>query len=206
MPDPREAVSQAESVAGHAWGKPPASESERLHEILDASMGSRPTQPGFFLVGPASSGWLDPLRQSRMGPHPTGSPEIAPIGLDLQLAQIERQVAGIDERLARLESTVAELEVLAEETLTPAELSTLPGLELRRPIPIVIEESATDAVARWIEPGLAGIGGSEGEAIESLREEVLTVWHDLDTAADSELTRNTRTMRSILRSYVQSAS
>lgn len=81
----------------------------------------------------------------------------------------------------------------------------LPGLELRQPIPIVVEESADDAVARWIEPGLSGVGNSEGEAIESLREEIHTVWQDLDRAADAELTHNTRTMRSVLRRYVQSA-
>ena len=114
-----------------------------------------------------------------------------------------------EERLAELERAVADLGrqvgELADEAIYPAELSVLPGLELRRPIPIVVEESADDAVARWIEPGLSGVGNSEGEAIESLREEIHTVWQDLDRAADSELTRNTQTMRSVLRRYLQSA-
>ena len=115
----------------------------------------------------------------------------------------------VEERLAELERAVADLGrqvgELADEAIYPAELSVLPGLELRQPIPIVVEESADDAVARWIEPGLSGVGNSEGEAIESLREEIHTVWQDLDRAADTELTRNTQTMRSVLRRYLQSA-
>ena len=117
--------------------------------------------------------------------------------------------AAVEERLAELERAVADLgrqvAELADEAVYPAELSVLPGLELRQPIPIVVEESADDAVARSIEPGLSGVGNSEGEAIESLREEIHTVWHDLDCAADTELTRNTQMMRSVLRRYVQSA-
>ena len=117
--------------------------------------------------------------------------------------------AAVEERLAELERAVADLGrqvgELADEAVYTAELSVLPGLELRQPIPIVVEESADDAVARWIEPGLSGVGNSEGEAIESLREEIHTVWQDLDCAADSELTRNTQMMRSVLRRYVQSA-
>ena len=117
--------------------------------------------------------------------------------------------AAVEERLAELERAVPDLgrqvAELADEAVYPAELSVLPGLELRQPIPIVVEESADDAVARWIEPGLSGVGNSEGEAIESLREEIHTVWRDLDCAADSELTRNTQMMRSVLRRYVQSA-
>ena len=117
--------------------------------------------------------------------------------------------AAVEERLAELERAVTDLgrqvAELADEAIYPAELSVLPGLELRQPIPIVVEESADDVVARWIEPGLSGVGNSEGEAIESLREEIHTVWQDLDCAADSELTRNTQAMRSVLRRYVQSA-
>ncbi len=114
-----------------------------------------------------------------------------------------------EERLAELERAVEDLgrqvRDLADEAAYPAELSVLPGLELHQPIPILVEESADDAVARWIEPGLYGMGRNENEAIESLREEIHTVWHDLNSAADSELTRNTRVMRSVLRRYVQSA-
>ena len=115
----------------------------------------------------------------------------------------------VEERLAELERVVEDLGrqvgEFADDAVYPAELSVLPGLELRRPIPIVVEESADDAVARWIEPGLYGMGGNENEAIESLREEIHTVWHDLSCAVDSELTRNTQMMRSVLRRYVQPA-
>ena len=54
------------------------------------------------------------------------------------------------------------------------------------------------SVARWIEPGnLWDSGTAKGEAIESLREEIHTVWQDLDRAADAELTRNTDVALSI---------
>ena len=82
--------------------------------------------------------------------------------------------AAVEERLAELERAVADLgrqvAELADEAVYPAELSVLPGLELRRPIPIVVEESADDvgrALDRARNHGTRP--NSEGEAIESLR-------------------------------------
>ena len=115
-----------------------------------------------------------------------------------------------EERLAALEQAVTHLgrqvDEMADDSVLSAALSVVPGLKLRQPIPIVVEESAEDAVARWVESGLYGVGRNEGEAIESLREEICTVWHDLDSAPDSELTRHARTMREVLRCYVGPAS
>ena len=93
---------------------------------------------------------------------------------------------------------------LADEAIYPAELSVLPGLELRRPIPIVVEESADDVVARWIEPAITGLGRSEGEAIESLAEVIVEVWAELRSDGD-RLSRNTRRMLSIIEAYVAPA-
>ena len=116
----------------------------------------------------------------------------------------------VGERLAALERAVTDLggqvNEMTDDSVLSAELSVVPGLKLRQPIPIIVEESAEDAVARWVESGLYGVGRNEGEAIESLREEICTVWHDLDSAPDSELTRHARTMREVLRCYVGSAS
>lgn len=127
---------------------------------------------------------------------------------EVQVAETSAQTAA--ERLAALERAVTDLgrqvSEMAEESAIPAELSVIPGLELRHPIPILIEESPQDAVARWVEPHLWGVGRNGAEAIESLREELCTVWHDLQSASDSELSNNTRTMRSVLRRYVKSAS
>ena len=81
----------------------------------------------------------------------------------------------------------------------------VPGLELRRPIPIVVEESGEDAAARWIEASLYGVGANGHDAIESLREEIRTVWRDLDEAPDSELSGPVQTMREVLRCYVKTA-
>ena len=114
----------------------------------------------------------------------------------------------VEQRLAELERAVTDLGrqvgELADEAIYPAELSVLPGLELRRPIPIVVEESADDVVARWIEPAITGLGRSEGEAIESLAEVIVEVWAELRSDGD-RLSRNTRRMLSIIEAYVASA-
>jgi hypothetical protein len=124
--------------------------------------------------------------------------------------QVAETTQTVEERLAALEQAVTDVgrqvSEAVEESAVPAELSVIPGLELRHPIPILLEESAEDAVARWVEPHLWGIGRNGAEAIASLREELCTVWHDLESASDSQLSQNTRTMRAIMRRYVKSAS
>ncbi len=124
--------------------------------------------------------------------------------------QVAETTQTVEERLAALEQAVADVRrqvsEAAEESAVPAELSVIPGLELHQPIPILVEESAEDAVARWVEPHLWGVGRNGAEAIESLREELCTVWHDLESASDAQLSQNTRTMRAIMRRYVKSAS
>ena len=87
-----------------------------------------------------------------------------------------------------------------EETITPAELTVVPGLRVHRPIPIVIEESAEDVLARWVEPGLTGFGGSEGEAMESLAAIILDVWNDLH-ADDAASGRNARRILTVIENY-----
>ena len=114
----------------------------------------------------------------------------------------------VEERLAELERAVEDLGrqvgEFADEAVYPAELSVLPGLELRRPIPIVVEESADDAVARWIEPAITGLGRSEGEAVESLAEVIVEVWTEL-RSDDARLSRNARRMLSVIEAYVAPA-
>ena len=113
-------------------------------------------------------------------------------------------MATADERLARLEAALEEVRTLAEETIIPAELSVVPGLALRRPIPVVIEEGAGDVVARWIEPGLAGIGGSEGEAMASLADIIADTLADLRSDV-ALLSTNTRRMLAVIEAYVATA-
>ena len=114
----------------------------------------------------------------------------------------------VEERRAELERAVEDLGrqvgEFADEAVYPAELSVLPGLELRRPIPIVVEESADDAVARWIEPAITGLGRSEGEAVESLAEVIVEVWTEL-RSDDARLSRNARRMLSVIEAYVAPA-
>ena len=125
-----------------------------------------------------------------------------------EIAEAPEEASG--DRLAALEQAVSDLAEQVDEmagmSITSTELSVVPGLGVRRPIPIVVEESGEDATARWIEAGLYGVGCHGGDAIESLREEVRTVWHDLEQAPDSELSPPVRTMREVLRCYVTSAS
>lgn len=124
-------------------------------------------------------------------------------------AQASKAAPAADKPLAVLEQLVTDLRrqvaEIAEESVTPAELSVIPGFDVLRPIPIVVEESAEDAAARWVEAALYGVGRNEGEAIESVREVIAEVWHDLESAPDSELTRHTRTMRAVLRCYLKPA-
>ena len=115
-------------------------------------------------------------------------------------AQVAEAPATTEERLARLEAALEEVRTLAEETITPAELSVVPGLALRRPIPVVIEEGDGDVVARWIEPGLVGIGGSEGEAMDSLADIVADTLTDL--RSDTRLSRNARRMLAVIKAYI----
>ncbi len=114
----------------------------------------------------------------------------------------------VEERLAELARAVEDLgrQVgdLADQAIYPAELSVLPGLELRRPIPIVVEESADDVVARWIEPAITGLGRSEGEAVESLAEVIVEVWTEL-RSDDAHLSGNARRMLSVIEAYVAPA-
>ena len=117
--------------------------------------------------------------------------------------------AGIaDERLDSIEQAVKDLHrqvgEMNDETITPAELTVVPGLTVRRPIPIVLEESAEDVLARWVEPGLTGFGGSEGEAIESLAAIILDVWKDLH-ADDAVRGSNARRIVTVLENYAAPA-
>ena len=110
--------------------------------------------------------------------------------------------------MAALERAVTDLahtvEELADESVYPAELSALPGLQLRRPIPIVVEESADDVIARWVEPAITGIGGSEGEAVESLAAVIVDVWKKLSSPR-VRLSRNARRMLAVIEYYAAPA-
>ena len=114
-------------------------------------------------------------------------------------AQVAEAPVTTDERLARLEAALEEVRALAEGTIIPAELSVVQGLALRRPIPVVIEEGDGDVVARWIEPGLVGIGSNEGEAMESLADIVAETLTDL--RSDMRLSRNARRMLAVIEAY-----
>ena len=115
-------------------------------------------------------------------------------------AQVADAPTTTEEQLARLEAALEEVRTLAEETCIPAELSVVPGLALRRPIPVVIEEGDGDVVARWIEPGLVGIGGSEGEAMASLADIVAETLADLRSDV-ALLSNNARRMLAVIEAY-----
>ena len=111
----------------------------------------------------------------------------------------------VEERLAALEQAVADVggqvNEMTEETITPAELTVVPGLEVCRPIPIVLEEYAEDVLARWVEPHIWGLGGSEGEAIESLAEVICEIWADLHDDS-MELSGNAHRILAVMETYV----
>ena len=119
-------------------------------------------------------------------------------------AQVAEAPTTTDERLARIEAALEEVRSLTEEPPVPAELSVVPGLALRRPIPVVIEGGADGVVARWIEPGLTGIGGSEGEAMASLADIIADTLADL-RSGDMRLSGNARRMLAVIEGYADPA-
>ena len=87
------------------------------------------------------------------------------------------------------------------EDVWPAELSVVPGFVLKRPIPIIVEESEDDVIAHWVETELMGVGDSEFSALASLTENIQEVWSDLLNEPGT-LHVHTQRMLDILRQYV----
>lgn len=206
MADPKKAVTEAEDVAKDAWEK----------EQLKAALQGMPAHQRPLVSDPLTARrtwqvWHTARGQGiAQGPTTASPTELSLATLAQRLARNEGLLAQLkaepvtEERLASLGRAVADLarqvDELAGESITPAELSVLPGLKLRRPIPIVVEESGEDVLARWVEPGITGIGESEGEAVESLAEIIVDVWHEL-SADGVKLSGNTRRMLAVIESY-----
>ena len=142
-------------------------------------------------------------REQRTRSHTRGRLNVAS---EVQVAETPTET--VEERLAALEQAVTglggQVNEMIEETITPAELSVLPGLKVLRPIPIVIEESADDVIARWIESGLTGVGGSEGAAIDSLAAVIVDVWTDL-RSENVRLAGNAGPMLAVIENYAAPA-
>ena len=122
---------------------------------------------------------------------------------DVSLEQVTQRLDHLERLVQHVSS---QLDQLLDESATATEISEIGDLQVSRPIPIVLEETAGEVVARWPEAGLTGVGRSEGEAIESLREEVAVTWEDLATATDGELSKHARMIRNVMRHYADAAS
>ena len=182
MAEKHEAVELAEVIAQEIW------EQDQNEDFLNpVPHGTRWSRMHFF--GHSSR---------RRGV--TENPVVSDPG-SVSLSEIMVRLEQAEERQKRLEAALEEVRTLAEETFLPAELSVVPGLTLRRPIPVVIEEGTGDVVARWIEPGLTGIGGSEGEAMESLADIIADTLADLRSDV-TLLSGNTRRMLTVIEAYV----
>ena len=118
------------------------------------------------------------------------------------LSVVNRRLERIEESLSRLESTVQELRTIAEDLSVTARLSVLPGLKLRRPIPVMIDKGAEDVVARWIEAEITGIGRSEQEALQDLADNVAETRADLQSTDPHYISGNARRMLAVIDSYV----
>ena len=113
----------------------------------------------------------------------------------------EERLAKVEAALGELKGLIENLQVLIEEDVWTAELSVCMGLKLKRPIPIMVEESEDDVIARWVEPSLIGIGASDEEAIEGLAANIREVWEEL--REDSDLHPRTKRILTILEQYVE---
>ena len=194
MADKHEAVEQAEAVAQESWGQDDQNE-DFLTFVEALAVPHGALWARMHLSSPRWMDW-DPIRRRGI----TGNPTVSDPG-SVPLPEIMVRLEQAEERLARIEATLEEVRTLAEETITPAKLSVVSGLALQRPIPVVIEEGEGDVVARWIEPGLVGIGGSEGEAMDSLADIVAETLADLRSDV-TLLSNNTRRMLAVIESYV----
>ena len=116
---------------------------------------------------PDPHGWNVIYEQSRYSAHPSTS------------SSVEARLAALEVSLRELQELVSEVLQAVEDSVGPAEISVIPGFSVLHPIPVLIEESEDEVLARWVEPALVGIGGSEGQALESLADIVSEVWSDL---------------------------
>lgn len=188
MADKHEAVELAGVIAQESW------EQDQNEDFLNpVPHGTRRAWMHFF--GPIWTDWDSSRRRGV-----TENPVVSEPG-SVSMSEIMVRLEQAEEQQKRLEAALEEVRTLAEETFLPAELSVVPGLTLRRPIPVVIEEGAGDVVARWIEPGLTGIGGSEGEAMESLADIIADTLADLRSDV-TLLSGNTRRMLTVIEAYV----
>ena len=110
-----------------------------------------------------------------------------------------------DTHLLTIEEALQSLTELVTELLeTPtlyAELSVIPGFEVHRPIPVVVEADASDqVVARWIEPQLVAIGPTEAEALAGLADVIGTVWRRFSSNR-ARLSENARRIRTVIEAY-----
>jgi hypothetical protein len=60
---------------------------------------------------------------------------------------------------------------------------------LRTPLVVVVEEGEDEAVASWPEIEAFGSGCTTAEALNELKDEIVSVYHDLVAAPDAELGR-----------------
>lgn len=204
MADNREAVSQADEIAKERWRSGGLQQgklhlSELIKPKLEASSvlryHYRRTQ--LKIEWP---GWLERRQAYRGVQNPEEAADISS-GSD-SLPVVNRRLERIEDSLARLESAVQELRTIAEEISVTAHLSVLPGLKLRRPVPVMIDKDAEDVVARWIEAELTGIGRSEQEALQDLADNVAEVRAELQSMDPRDISGNAQRMLEVIDGYV----
>ena len=90
-----------------------------------------------------------------------------------------------------------------DERRSYTELSVLgDGYELRRPLPVTLVHRGCEVIAEWAEASQSGIGYSEQEALQDLRDAVIGAWQGLLGAGVHARQEAERTRR-VIGTYVR---
>ncbi len=146
-------------------------------------------------------------RDPRAAPRLLESARYVPINL------FEKRLHTVEQSLSELRQTVAELRDVVGELgealrVRPLVLSneivdlSSEGYSLRRPIPIVIEESEEETVASFPETETYGSGSTPSEAIGELKRQIASLYDDLANSDPGEFGKLPAAWWRILQYYV----
>ena len=182
----------------HGASAPLAPEGGTIKHFFERQAGEAGAMAGMMGTMAGMSGWAlepeIPTDPSIRTPRRRQSVSLEQVAQ--RLDRLERLVQGIGTQLQQLldGSTIA------------TEISEIGDVPLKRPLPIVLQETEGEVLARWPEAGLTGVGDSEGEAIESLREEIAITWRELESTVGKKLSRHAQTIRQVMANYADAAS
>ncbi len=148
--------------------------------------------------------WYEGTTHAREKPRlrPRTGPQYVPIN-------IEKRLAGVDEAVADLSKAVAELrQALSQRPITSYTAIVdfnSDRYSARHPIPVAIEKRGKATIATFAELGVQGNGSTPMEAINDLKERVISLYEALEDEDPAEPSTLSSVGRRVLRYYVGEA-